>query len=169
LQVLPAIAFLAQVVTAPASFFGFAPLGALALSMHPAPPDVQLWIESSIVWQSLFLPQAASGFAQALSTQEPQSVLPKVAGGGAAGAGASVLDAAGGGVSSAADDEASGAAALSFVAGVDEPPSELSSDAAVSGGLASPPPQASQANGSEAARNNAVTGKRWARLMGPFS
>jgi hypothetical protein len=161
LQVLPAIAFLAHVSTMPASFFGFAAVGAVAPSMQDAPPDVQLWMESSIDWQSVFLPHAASGFAHALSTQAPQSVLPNVGGGGAAGAGASVLAAAG--ASAVAD-----AAALALSAsGASELALAEVSDEGVSGGLVSspPPPHASQANGTDATRTSAVTGKRWARLM----
>jgi len=43
---------------------------------------------STIDWQSLSLPHAVSCLAQTLSTQAPQSVLPKVGAGGGEGAGA---------------------------------------------------------------------------------
>jgi hypothetical protein len=48
LQAFP-IAFLAQVVYASASFFGFADDGSVAESMQVAAADVQLWIPSRAV------------------------------------------------------------------------------------------------------------------------
>jgi hypothetical protein len=48
LHAFAATAFFAQASYAAASFFGLAAVGAVAESMHAAPPDEQLWIESSI-------------------------------------------------------------------------------------------------------------------------
>src|SRR5258708_962111 len=68
LQALLAIAFFAQLSTAAASFFGFAAVGGLAAPMHEAAVAEQPWMASSTGWQSAFLPQAVSCFAQVLST-----------------------------------------------------------------------------------------------------
>jgi hypothetical protein len=150
LQVLPAIAFFSHASTAAASFFGFASVGAVAPEMHEAAPgDVHAWIESMAAWQSLFLPQAVSAFAQTLSMHALQSVLPNVGAGGGE-ASAVALDSAFSGFSAAGADDAESAAALDGAAPSDSEPlllEELSS-AGVSGGF-EPPPQASQTAGSE--------------------
>jgi hypothetical protein len=155
-----ATAFLAQVSTADASFFGFAAEGSVAESMHVAAADVQSWIPSSAVWQSLFLPQAASCFEQVLSMHLPQSVLLNDGGGGLAAAVDSELglfsavSAAG-----AADSDAAGAAE-SEAAGASELAEAELSDAGVSGGLDSPPPQASHAGGTATRRRRAAMENR---------
>ena len=141
LHAFDASAFFTQAPYAPASFFGFAAVGAVADERQVAPPEVQLWIESTYDWQSLSLPQAAAGFAHALSTHEPQSVLPKVGeGGGAASAGAAEAVAAGSGFSAGAADAASaGFSASALDAGASEPEPEfelsLLSSAALSAGF----------------------------------
>src|ERR1019366_7922718 len=114
-------------------------------------------------WQSLFLPQAASGFAQALSTHVPQSVLPNDGGGGAA-AGASAVALAAGASDDAEDADSAGLALSEAGGALELEDAELSS-AGLSGGLDSPPPHASQASGTVAIRKRDVMGKRWARLM----
>lgn len=161
-------AFFPQVSKAVASFFGFAAVGALAESTHPAPPDVQAWTESSITWQSLSLPQAAACFAQLLSTHLPQSVLSNDGvGGGDDAAGSGVL--AGAGVSAADDADADAAeAAESEAAGSVELPVEAVSLAGLSAGL-DPPPQASQASGTETRRTRVVRGSNLARIMVPHA
>jgi hypothetical protein len=102
-------------------------------------------------WQSLFLPQAVSAFAQTLSMHALQSVLPNV---GAGGGEASAVAASGlsdfSGLSPAGAADAESAAALD---GAEPSDSELAlleelSSAGVSGGF-DPPPQASQTAGSE--------------------
>src|SRR5579872_2070434 len=113
-------------------------------------------------WQSGFLPQAVTCLPHALSTQEPQSVLPNVGGGGGGGvvsAGGAVLAAAAGAaeaVSSAAAELAAGASELEL--------SELCS-AALSAGFCSPPPQASQSGGARTVARREATRKRWGRVM----
>jgi hypothetical protein len=114
----------------------------------------------------VFLPQAAKGFAQVLSTHWPQSVLPNVGeGGGAASAVAVALEL----VEPMSPAEADDADALGAEVSEVEGPSELAaaedSEAGLSGGLDSPPPQAAQASGTAAMRTRAVMGRWWARLM----
>jgi hypothetical protein len=159
LQAFDATAFLAQASTADASFFGFAAEGSVAESMHVAAADVQSWIPSRAVWQSLFLLQAASCFEQVLSTHLPQSVLLNDGGGGLAAAvdselGFSAVSAAG-----AADSDAAGAAE-SEAAGASELAEAELSEAGVSGGLDSPPPQASHAGGTATRRRRAAMENR---------
>jgi hypothetical protein len=121
--------------------------------MHAAPLCEQLWIVSSVDWQSLSLPQAAACFAQVLSTHLPQSVFPKEADGGEDAGGDSELGlaaavSAGGGE---ADADAAGLGDSAEPAGSDELVAEALSSAGLSGGLV-PPPHASQASGNAAMR-----------------
>jgi hypothetical protein len=156
LHALAVIAFFAHVSTADASFFGFAAEAGVAESRHAAAPDEQLWMPSRIAWQSVFFPQAASGFAQALSMHLPQSVLPNDGDGAGAAAVASELGLALD-VSAAAADADSAGAAESEAAGASELADAELSPAAVSGGLVSPPPHASQARGATATRATVTT------------
>jgi hypothetical protein len=165
LQAFP-IAFLAQVSTASASFFGFAADGSVAESMHVAAAEVQLWIPSSAVEQSLFLPQAASGLAQVLSMHLPQSVLLNAGGGGvdaAVDSGAALFS--GAESAAAADDSEAAGAAESDAAGASELEEALLSEAGVSGGLDSPPPHASQTGGTATTRRRAAMGSLRELLM----
>jgi hypothetical protein len=161
-----ATAFLAQASTASASFFGFADEGSVAESMHVAAADVQLCIPSRAVWQSLFLPQAASALAQVLSMHLPQSVVLSAGGGGVDAAVDSVLGLFSAAVSAAgaADSDAAGAAE-SEAAGASELAAAELSDAGVSGGLDSPPPQASQKGGMATTRRRAAMGSLRELLM----
>jgi hypothetical protein len=107
---------------------------------------------SSVDWQSVFLPQAATCFEHVLSMHLPQSESPSGgAEGGGAAAGAALAE-----VSLAA--EAAGAA-LDESAGAGSPESALdfSSDG-VSGGLL--PPQATHARGTTTARTMLLTEMR---------
>jgi hypothetical protein len=144
-------------------------VGAVAPSKHEAALPEQPWIESSIDWQSLFLPQAASGFAQVLSTHLPQSVLPNVGGGGVVAAGASELALAADVSAAAAEDADAAGLGVSESAGASELADAELSLAGLSAGLDSPPPHASQASGTAAMRKREVMGKRWARLMGSIA
>jgi len=144
------MAFFSQAVTAAASFFGFASVGAVAPEMHEAAPgEVQAWTESMAAWQSVFLPHAVSALAHTLSMHALQSVLPNV---GAGGGEASAVAVASGfsGLSAAGAAEAESAAALEGAEPSDSEPALLEelSSAGVSGGI-EPPPQASQTAGSE--------------------
>ena len=137
---------------------GFAPVGVEPEPTHAAAPlsEPHEWIASTTLWQSLFLPHAASGFAHVLSTHLPQSLSPNAgAAGGGAAAGASA-DAAGAlpELSAAMSPAALLAGALESDAAAELDSlllllSELSS-AGDSGGL--PPPQASHARGIAARR-----------------
>jgi hypothetical protein len=142
---------------------GFAAVGGVADSMHDAAPDEQPWIESRVDWQSVFLPQAASCFLQALSMHLPQSVVPSGGDEGAAAAVLSELGLAAPDVSAAADDADSAGAALSEAAGASElADAELSAEG-LSAGLDSPPPHASQASGTATMQKREAMGR--ARLM----
>jgi hypothetical protein len=122
--------------------------------MHAAAPDEQPWIPSRVDWQSVFLPQAASCFAQVLSMHLPQSVLSSVGGGGVL---AAVLSELGVEVSAAgAADADSAGAAESEAAGASELEDAELSPAGLSGGLDSPPPHA-KASGTEAMRTRVAT------------
>jgi hypothetical protein len=123
---------------------------------------------SRVIWQSLFLPQAAASFEHTLSTHLPQSVLPKEGGGGADAAVVSGLGAGAAGASAAADADAAGVEVSEPVGPAELAADELSADelwsAGLSGGL-DPPPQANQASGKAAMRTRAVMGRRWSRLI----
>jgi hypothetical protein len=164
---LPA-AFFPHASYAAASFLGFAAVGALADSMQPAPPEVQLWIVSSVDWQSLSLPQAAACFAQVLSTHLPQSVLSNDGGGGVDAAVDSEVGAAGAGAGvsadAAGDAEADEPSPVSEDADSDPLLAEAVSLDGVSGGF-EPPPHASHTAGTEVRRTIVVIGKRLARIM----
>jgi hypothetical protein len=112
----------------------------------------------------VFLPQAASGFAQVFSTHFPQSVLANDGAGGGAAAVASAVAVGALGVSAGAAD--ADAAALSEPAGASELAAEAElSSAGLSGGLVSPPPHASQASGTVTMRTREMRGRVGARLM----
>jgi len=140
---------------------GFAPVGVEPEPMQALAPlsDPQEWIASTTLWQSLFLPHAASGFAHVLSTHLPQSLSPNAgAAGAAAAAGADDAGAPPPELSADMSDAALLAGALESDGDAEEAEDvsllpllslELSS-AGVSGGF--PPPQASQARGMAARR-----------------
>jgi hypothetical protein len=124
--------------------------------MHALAPlsEPHEWIASTTLWQSGFLPHAASGFAHVLSTHLPQSLSPNAGAGGGDAAAADPPDEPG----DAPPPELSGAMSpppAALPAGALESDgeaeleslalpllSELLSSAGVSGGL--PPPQAIQ-------------------------
>jgi hypothetical protein len=121
--------------------------------MQLAAPLLQLWIDSIIAPQSVFLLHAFAGFAQILSRHLPQSVLPSVAGGG--GAGVSALSFSFESEAALGADSDSGAGDPALAASADSAlspePDEFSS-AGVSGGF--PPAQAAQPRTPHARRSD---------------
>ena len=155
---------------------GFAPVGVEPEPMHALAPlsEPHEWIASTTLWQSGFLPHAASGFAHVLSTHLPQSLSPN-AGAGGGDAAADAPDEPGAELSGdmspppaallAGALESDGAAELESLALLPLPSlfSELLSSAGVSGGL--PPPQASHARGIAARRTRDPRDKLvWLRM-----